>query len=172
MLVPVQRTWVVAEVVTAAYLNANVRDATNFLLTPPLCDVFQNVAQSIPNATLTALTFDSENYDNDGAHSTVTNTSRITFQTAGWHQYDAVYNSAASTAGYRLASAYKNGVLYKLGSRYAAPSTAQGTASASGSVQVVAGDYLEIYVYQTTGGSLSTDLSFGRSWCTTRWVST
>lgn len=49
----------------------------------PACRVFQTGAQTVPDGTLTNLTFDSERYDTDSMHSTVSNTSRITFNTAG-----------------------------------------------------------------------------------------
>jgi hypothetical protein len=173
MLVPVQRSWVVGEIVTAAYLNTNVRDATNFLLAPPLCDVAQASAQSIPNNALTALTWDTEVTDNDSAHSTVTNSSRITFQAAGWYHYEALYIAAFNTAGYRIVAAYKNGALYKPGQRLT-PSVSNATdIAASGYIQVVVGDYLEIFVYQSSGAALLTDTTnLGRPYCTTRWVST
>lgn len=50
---------------------------------PPACRVFHSVNQSIADATLAALAFDSERFDTDTMHDTVTNNSRITFNTAG-----------------------------------------------------------------------------------------
>jgi hypothetical protein len=171
MLVPAQRSWVVGEIVTAAYLNANIRDAVNYCLAPPMCDVNSSVTQSLLTGVVTALTFDTEVYDNDGAHSTVTNTSRITFQTAGWYHYEGVYVAAANATGYRGAFALKNGTVYKAGTRYPAPAVNTGVATVSGYMNVSAGDYLEIAGIQTAG-TLSTDVSAnGRCCCTTYWVS-
>jgi hypothetical protein len=171
MAVPVPRTWVVGEVVTAAYMNG-VRDALNYLLAPPLVDLSQNVAQSLPNNSLTAVAWDTEGYDSDGTHSTVTNTTRITFITPGWYQYDGAITFDANTTGYRLAAAYKNAVTYKTGGRLP-PSSSQTSIPVSGSMSVVAGDYLEIYALQSSGGALNTFTSNNfRSFCTVRWVST
>lgn len=61
--------------VTAAMLN-EVAD-------PPACRVFHSVAQSIAEATFVVVAFDSERFDTDAMHDTVTNNSRITFNTAG-----------------------------------------------------------------------------------------
>jgi hypothetical protein len=48
--------------------------------------VFRNSAvQSIPNATSTVITFDTEDIDSDSGHSLVTNTGRYTAQTPGWY---------------------------------------------------------------------------------------
>ncbi|MBA7479975.1 hypothetical protein ES707_15419 [subsurface metagenome] len=45
--------------------------------------VYHNVAQSIPKNVWTPLVFNSERYDTDTIHSTVTNNSRLTCKTAG-----------------------------------------------------------------------------------------
>jgi len=45
--------------------------------------VYNSLGFTIPKNTRTALTFDSEIYDTDGIHSIVSNTGRLTIQTAG-----------------------------------------------------------------------------------------
>lgn len=172
MLVPNQRDWVVGEIVTAAMLNSNVRDAVDFLLDPPMCDLYQAAAQSIPNGALTALVWDTEVYDNDSAHSTVTNSSRITIQTPGWYHVSAAYSMDLNTTGYRLVCLYKNGSVAKTGNRIA-PSSNQTAAVLDAYLSVSAGDYLEIVVLQSSGAALSTWVANAfRSFCTARWVST
>lgn len=49
----------------------------------PICQVYLSVAQSIPDNTLTALTFGAENFDSHGFHSTSVNPSRVTPTVAG-----------------------------------------------------------------------------------------
>src|SRR4051794_16526480 len=49
----------------------------------PSCAVYNDAAQSIPDGALTALTFNTEHFDTDSIHSTSSNTSRLTCQTAG-----------------------------------------------------------------------------------------
>jgi hypothetical protein len=78
------RTWVAGDVLTAAQLNQDIRDNVGFLANPPACRIYHNADQSIPhNVATTILAFNSERYDTDTMHDTVTNNSRITFTTAG-----------------------------------------------------------------------------------------
>lgn len=53
------------------------------LTNPPTVQAFRTSPQSIPNNTLTALTFNVEFWDTDTMHSLVADTNRITFTTAG-----------------------------------------------------------------------------------------
>lgn len=50
---------------------------------PPACRVYHNANQSITNAVVTVVAFNSERYDTDTMHDTATNNSRITIKTAG-----------------------------------------------------------------------------------------
>lgn len=88
--------WTAPKTWTSGYLyeedlNTHVRDNLNYLYNPPSCAVFNNAAISIPNATWTALTFNSERWDPAGLHSIVTNTGRITALTG----YAGEYNVGA-----------------------------------------------------------------------------
>ncbi|WP_084963761.1 hypothetical protein [Thermoactinospora rubra] len=84
--IPSPRTWTVGELVTAAKMNADLRDGLNFLLAPPLAALRKSVNQLIPQTSPTEVTWDVEDIDRDGGHSNVTNPSRYTAQTAGWYQ--------------------------------------------------------------------------------------
>jgi hypothetical protein len=55
--IPVPRTWVPNEFVTDVIMNGStgIRDALNFLLSPPTVQVRRTTAQSIPNTTATAI---------------------------------------------------------------------------------------------------------------------
>lgn len=77
------RTWVAGEYPTAAQFNANIRDNVSFLANKPACRVYHNTTQTATNAATTYLAFNSERWDTDTMHDTVTNNSRITFKTAG-----------------------------------------------------------------------------------------
>lgn len=69
-------------VVPTAWLQT-VADNQTFLADPPACSAFNPDPQTIANSTFTVLDAPGENYDTDAMHSTVTNNSRITAQTAG-----------------------------------------------------------------------------------------
>lgn len=66
----------------ASWGNA-VKAGLDYLANPPTCRVYNSANQSITNNTLTILAFNSERHDTDTMHDTVTNNSRITFNTAG-----------------------------------------------------------------------------------------
>lgn len=60
-----------------------VRDNDEFLVDPPACSVMHSTTQTTVHNTLKILNADTENFDNNAMHSTVTNNSRITIQSAG-----------------------------------------------------------------------------------------
>lgn len=82
------RTWVTAEVVTAAIGNTHWRDNLAWLGTDkPHCRVHNSANISVADNSIQALTFDSERFDIGAMHDTVTNTSRITIPTGGAGKY-------------------------------------------------------------------------------------
>src|SRR5678815_101030 len=72
----------VNDILTAAVMMC-FRNNGEFLIDPPAFSVFNSTAQSVADATATALTADSESFDNAAWHSTGSNTSRATCTTAG-----------------------------------------------------------------------------------------
>jgi hypothetical protein len=121
------------------------------------CLITRTTAQSISNGSFTAITFDAESLDTDAFHSTVTNTSRITIPSGkdGKYLIFGQANFNANGTGRRIVRVYKNGANQSA-------SEAEGTASASAYPSVsptlilslVATDYIELFVYQDSGGSL------------------
>ena len=91
----------------AAFLDV-VRDDLEFLVNPPSVSVFNNTTQNVLDDTLTVLTANSENFDNDSMHSTASNTSRITINTAGRYVFGATVQFDPSVTGHRLLEFYKN----------------------------------------------------------------
>lgn len=88
MAVPVQRTWVTGEVVTAAELNANIRDAVNFLLATPRCVLIRSTSLSVANSSSPqVINFDTELVDSDTMH-TNTAQARMTVNTAGRYEFE------------------------------------------------------------------------------------
>lgn len=135
-----------------------VRDNLEFLIDPPSCAVYNSAVQSVSNNTLTTMTADSELYDNDSMHSTVTNTARITAQTAGRYLFSATVEHAgsASPAGYRQGNFTVNGTTHEFGMIVPAVASAsiQTTLSWTRSLLLSASDYVEVTVRQTNGAAL------------------
>ena len=120
--------------------------------------VYQANLQTIANNTATALTFTSENYDTDGFHSTVTNTSRLTVPSGkgGYYEIKMQGYWDQSATGIRQARLYKNGaVLMYSGDFETDDATAYVPSMVSMVTNLAVGDYIEFYVYQTSGGNLS-----------------
>ena len=114
--------------------------------------------QTIANATVTQLTFNTNEIDTDGFHSTSTNTSRFTVPSgkAGKYRFYAKICNGDSIVGQRQARMYKNGSYNTY--------LWQGTVGMNGEIyqgeyiiNLAVGDYLEIYSYQNSGGNLLID---------------
>ena len=115
-----------------------------------------NATKTISNNTNTAVTFDSEKFDTDGFHSTTTNTSRITIPTgkAGKYLINGSVIWANNATGGRVLWIYKNGTAYARTQNFANASE-QGWVNISTIVDLAVGDYVELYVFQSSGGNLS-----------------
>ena len=154
---------------TSALFNAQVRDLNKFALAPPIFSAYQAPNQSIPNNAFTSATLDTERVDSDAGHSTVTNTSRYTFQVAGWYL-------AYGVAAFTVAGAGARGVKFLTNGTTAVPASEQiilpgsiatSTVGTFVPVQANVGDYLELQVFQNSGGVLSTNANLtGWDWAT------
>lgn len=161
--VPVEITWVTSQVVTAAQLNSNLRDAVNFLINRPICQVRQTVSQSFTSGTPAVVTFDSEDVDTDNMHSTVTNTSRITAVTAGRYALGGGHGWATNTVGARSCDWQINGSPTNGGSATVAPVTGFTTRPAAKAISVFlnVGDFLEMIAFQNGANPLGSAVSGG-----------
>ena len=81
---------------SASASDTGVRDPLIFLLDPPHCSVYDNTGVLAVNATFTLMQFDTETDDTDTMHNTVTNNSRITFNTAG--RYEILIHTGIAVA--------------------------------------------------------------------------
>lgn len=148
------------EVLTSAYLNAYVRDNGLFLHSPPACRVYHNADQSVPNATDTPLAFNQERCDTDGMHNTITNSSRITFNTAGVYVVTGHVRYAPNATGVRQAIIRKNGSTLIAVSQFATPFTRAGTNVFVSTIYKFAeDDYVELVCNQSSGGNLNVTAS-------------
>jgi hypothetical protein len=122
------------------------------------CFLSKSGTQTIATATATAITFDTENIDTNGFHSTATNTSRITIPSGkdGKYLVTPQVRSEANSTGRRIAAIYKNGSIILLNQFEQVPSaTGSVTIGNSFIISLVATDYLELYFTQTSGGNLN-----------------
>jgi len=118
------------------------------------CSLVDANQQTITNNTYTALTWDTEDFDTDGFHSTSSNTSRITIPSGkgGYYLFTGQVGWDDNTTGVRILKLYKNGTeVPRTG--YLEPNAQYPTMSMTTILSLVATDYVEMYVYQNSGGN-------------------
>lgn len=117
----------------------------------------QTVTQSLTTATWTSITMDVEDKDLASGHSTSSNTSRYVVQAAGELTCEAGIAFAANATGVRGLRFTVNGAAVAQG-RIVLPSCAAGGTEIglTRTIPCVAGDYIEVQGYQSSGGALST----------------
>lgn len=123
-------------------------------------------SQSIANTTETIMTFDTEQFDTDGIHSTTTNTGRMTIPAGKGGKYllNGMFNCASNGVSMEF-YVYVNGSYYITGF----PQT-EAKANARGTVMAIlnlvlnlsAGDYVEVKAYQESGAAVNVRNQYGR----------
>lgn len=177
--VPTPDTAAVGGRIKAGVWNDDVRDAVNFLLNPPTCRVYQGSAgTTLATATATLLPFDTESWDTDASHSTSTNPSRLTAVTAGKYLVVAQVSYAANATGQRYVTLRKNSAGSGTGGTLVDRVSVDAVGSGSTSVFCVtevwlstAGDYLEVFGEQSSGGNLATNTGASASFASMTWQS-
>jgi hypothetical protein len=123
------------------------------------CRVRKSTTQAIANDTPTILSWDTEDYDTDGMHSTVTNNSRITIITAGKYVVTANAKFATSIAagtGARI-EILLNGTTVLASQSTGAVGTSAPSVNVVDARDFASGDYIEVQVYHNSGGSEDID---------------
>lgn len=174
--VPTVHTVAVGDKITAADENTYVRDAVSYLLNPPRIHAYAGSTQTLTTATITVLTFDTENWDTDGMHSTSSNTSRLVVVTTGLYACNFGVTFATNATSWRYLNIRKNAA----GASGGGTSVYQGFTSglavsnnnitASFDVSLNAGDYLEVFASQNSGGNLATVAGSLATFGQMRWV--
>ncbi len=118
--------------------------------------VFNTTNQSIATGTFTAITMNSETYDTDGFHSTVTNTSRITIPSgkAGYYLFIANQAFAANATSWRAIVLRKNNSEFVSSYTDYAGGTTGTVQTISNIINLAEGDYVELFSRQNSGGNL------------------
>lgn len=118
---------------------------------------FHNQLQSIADSTFVALNFDSEDFETGTAHSTSSNTSRVTIATTGIYFFFGRITFAANATGYRIAALRANGGAYLEMLKFPTNGAANLLSVQVGRLAALtAGDYVELVAWQNSGGALNT----------------
>lgn len=167
---PAPKTWVAGEDLTAGELNLELRDALSFLLDPPRASVYTSVDTTMATSTATAIAFDVEFYDTDSMHDNVTNNSRLTINTSGVYLVKGMVGFASNTTGYREVEIRKNGSGVARSRLQTQPTAIGTTVLIAADIALTAGDYIQLFGWQNSGGNLLT--VSGATWTRfeARWV--
>lgn len=176
---PDQATVAVAQRSTATLWNDDVRDAINFLLNPPAAHIYNSANISCTTATQTLMTFNSESYDTDTdspMHDTSSNNSRLYLNTTGLWTICAGLTFASNSTGRRSLRVEMNaggtsggGTLNREVINAAATSDTT-MVTVTFDRRYTAGDYIEMYALQASGGNLNANGGVGYTYLTARFV--
>jgi hypothetical protein len=165
---------------TAGDWDLGVRDPLLFLMTAyPRVHAWSSTNLSFSDATTTLVTFNSENYDTDGMHSTSSNTSRITAVTAGLYEFRWFVRMASATYTQLDLDLRLNANGASGGGSSILPSNLPFTSG--GSFRLInfsycqfmnAGDYHEAFVTQTSGATRVATGGPFTTFCQARWIAT
>lgn len=152
----------IATVVTSGGSISTITDKRSWIVATPVdisARVFNSSTQSIADDTVTALTFNSERWDTDTIHDTVTNNTRLTATTAGKYLITGHVRMAANSTGFRELSIILNGTtnLARTSQNAVASPNITGLAVAT-HFELSSNDFVELNIFQNSGGSLSTQL--------------
>lgn len=128
----------------------------------PAAQARKTASQSLTSATATAIAWDAaDSFDTEAIHDPATNNTRLTVRTAGKYRIYGALVFAAGATGERAIAFRKGGITWLGGDQRAANSTAanQTVVSASTTADLAAGDYVEMWGEQVSGGALNTDAS-------------
>lgn len=114
-------------------------------------------AQSIPNATYQAISFDTEDYDGHNYADVGAQPTRLTVPTTGLYVINARLSFASNTTGFRGLYVRVNGTTYLMGSNQAAVNGDRTIISVCGMQNLLAGEYVEVMAYQNSGGALNAE---------------
>jgi len=135
--------------------------ASNVAGNGPAFSAYQSSGTAVSNGTVTKITFDTEEYDTNSCFAS----SRFTPNVAGYYQVSTMVAwPTGNTANVVYIGVYKNGSANKLLSRMSKDGqymwlTGSALVYCNGTT-----DYLEIYGYQDSGLTITTDTGFGYTW--------
>lgn len=147
-----------------------VKADLDYLANKPVCRVRRTTAQSIPNNTETAITFDAERYDVGTLHSTVSNTSRITFIDPGVYDLKGNIEFATNGTGIRQVGIRLNGSIYLCLIDVATLASSPVYLNVATEDKFIAGDYVELVAYQNSGVALNANIGRHSMEMTARWT--
>lgn len=153
-----------SNVTTAKLADGSVTYAK--MSTPVAFGAYQNASQSIAVATFTKVQLPVETFDNGSNFDSTTNY-RFTVPAGGdgiYHFDGNVSIGSMTDTGRMFVTLYKNGSAFKRGNRVHASTFDTVASSVSCTLTLVAGDYIELFVWQNSGASKNTNGNEAETW--------
>lgn len=167
--IPTQSAFTAGATLTATQMN-QMRAVDNFWSSPPKAYAYAGTGTSLANSTTTLIGFDTNvvivanNYDGGGdatQHDTATNNSRFVARTSGKYRLICQAQFASNATGNRVLNIKKNaagnfasGTLMFVVSQGAVNGTSTSVNLTTPAFPLTAGDYLEMFCSQSSGGAL------------------
>jgi hypothetical protein len=150
-----------SDVLLGSGIRARMDGQNRFRYLNSMAHVSRTGAKSLSNNAWTVVDFDSEHFDTDTIHDTVTANSRLTAKLAGKYLVTAVVSFASNSTGERKFTIEQgsngtqtNANIIGMSSTFA--SALGATFMAANALTVLAvNDYLEFFVFQNSGGNLN-----------------
>lgn len=117
--------------------------------------VYHNANTPVTSGTLTTLNFNSEWVDDANLHSVSVNPSRLTAPSDGWYSIGASIRFQSDSTGIRMVSLKHSIYSYIARERRTASGNSEVTVSTM--YYMSAGQYVEVEVFQDSGGSLNAE---------------
>ena len=118
--------------------------------------VYDASDQTIANATGTAVAFDTEMYDTGGFHDNSTNNSRLTAPVSGYYIITGHIRFYGNATGIRWISIREGGDTGIARQYNSSPGAGDIVLSVATIYYLAASEYVELMVYQDSGGNLDT----------------
>jgi hypothetical protein len=163
--VPIPTEGIADGAITAAKLAPGANAVQDGSITPkkfanlPAAKVYNSAVTSAANGVETTLTFDSERFDSNNVHDTITNSNRLTAQTAGIYLVTAAITlgnldivETLNDAADIYVSIYKNGttnLIARDGFGFLTPSL-----TITAFTRLALSDWLQIRVFNSTGAAV------------------
>ena len=156
----------------------NVADDLKFLKNADRTRVYKSAAQTVATSAWEHLSFDSEDYDTNGLHSTSSNTQRLTAAVDGWYVACVQVSFAANATGRRDIQIRKNdsSTDASAGTRWGRvtlPTVAAGDSSiiqCHAYLYLSTNDYVKACAWQNSGGGLDVESGSGTTWFSMTWL--
>lgn len=145
-------------------IDTNLKRIDDVATGSPIARLRQESTQIISDSTWTSISFDAEDFDSHGAHDTSTNNTRYICPVAGYYLFNGGTWLAANAAGVRFNRWAKNGTAIDNGGNEfpVTPAGALWGAPAKGIIiPLNVSDYVQLQVWQNSGGNLNTATAVG-----------